>query len=51
MNQTPGQDESADAKARRLREIGDGTAVYGEVAQEDEQSDLHQPEDDDEDDA
>jgi hypothetical protein len=42
--------ESADEKARRLREIGDGTAVYGEVGQNDEQRDLHQP-DEDEDDA
>jgi hypothetical protein len=35
---------TADEKARRLREIGDGTAVYGEVGQNDEQRDVNQPE-------
>jgi hypothetical protein len=38
--------ESADEKARRLREIGDGTAVYGEMGQNDEQLDVNQPEED-----
>jgi hypothetical protein len=47
MSETHGQEESADAKARRLREIGDGTAVYGEVGQDDEQRDVNQPEPDD----
>ena len=31
-----------------MREIGDGTAVYGEVGQSDEQADVHQPDDDEE---
>ena len=35
---------TADERARRLREIGDGTAVYGEVGQNDEQRDVNQPE-------
>jgi hypothetical protein len=48
MSNTNGQEEeSADAKARRLREIGDGTAVYGEVGQNDEQLDVNQPPEDD----
>jgi hypothetical protein len=38
--------ESADEKARRLREFGDGTAVYGEMGQNDEQLDVNQPEED-----
>jgi len=42
-NQDPPQ-ETADEKARRLREFGDGTAVYGEVEQDDEQRDVNQPE-------
>jgi len=37
---------TADERARRLREIGDGTAVYGEVGQNDEQRDVNQPEPD-----
>jgi len=37
---------SADERARRLREIGDGTAVYGEMRQDDEQADVNQAEDD-----
>ena len=35
---------TADEKAKRLREIGDANAVYGEVGQNDEQLDVHQPE-------
>jgi hypothetical protein len=45
---TPDPTPSADERAKRLREIGDGTAVYGEMGQEDEQADLHQPEPDEE---
>jgi hypothetical protein len=37
---------TADERTKRLREIGDGSAVYGEVGQEDEQADVHQPEPD-----
>jgi hypothetical protein len=37
---------TADELARRLREIGDGTAVYGEVGESDEQADVNQPEPD-----
>jgi hypothetical protein len=37
---------SADEQARRQREIGDGTAVYGEVGESDEQADINQPEPD-----
>jgi hypothetical protein len=37
---------SADEQARRQREVGDGTAVYGEVGETDEQADLNQPEPD-----
>jgi hypothetical protein len=40
----PESEPSADEKARHLREIGDGTAVYGEVGQNDEQLDVHQVE-------
>jgi len=35
---------TADENAKRLREIGDATAVYGEVGQNDEQVDVNQPE-------
>ena len=35
---------SADEKARRRREVGDGTAVYSEVGQNDEQRDADQSE-------
>lgn len=37
---------SADEKARRRRQIGDGTSVYGEVGQNDEQRDADQSEPD-----
>lgn len=37
---------TADERARKLREIGDANAVYGEVGQNDEQADVNQPEDD-----
>ncbi len=37
---------TADERTKRLREIGDASAVYGEVGQADEQADLHQPEPD-----
>ena len=37
---------TADERARRLREIGDANAVYGEVGQSDEQADVNQPEPD-----
>jgi hypothetical protein len=46
MNDNGDAVESADEKARRLREIGDGTAVYGEVGENDEQLDINQPEED-----
>ena len=44
MNDTPKPEPTADEKARRLREIGDANAVYGEVGQSDEQADVNQPE-------
>jgi hypothetical protein len=34
---------TADEKAKHQREIGDGTIVYGEVEQADEQADVNQP--------
>lgn len=37
---------TADEKARTLREIGDASAVYGEIGQTDEQADVNQPEPD-----
>jgi hypothetical protein len=37
---------TADERAKRLREIGDANAVYGEVGQSDEQADVNQPEPD-----
>jgi|GEM_PF-4254606 hypothetical protein len=37
---------TADERARRLREIGDASAVYGEMGQADEQADINQPEPD-----
>jgi hypothetical protein len=37
---------SADERAKHLREIGDGTAVYGEMRQDDEQADVNQAEED-----
>jgi hypothetical protein len=37
---------TADERAKRLREIGDANAVYGEVGQNDEQLDVHQPDPD-----
>jgi len=42
----PKPEPTADERARRLREIGDANAVYGEVGQSDEQADLNQPEPD-----
>ena len=48
MTNDDAKQESADERARRLREIGDANAVYAEVGQNDEQRDLHQPEEDDE---
>ena len=53
MTQQPGPEKasdasvpSADERAKRLREIGDANAVYGEVGQNDEQLDVNQPDDD-----
>lgn len=37
---------TADEKAKRQREIGDATAVYGEIGENDEQADVNQPEPD-----
>jgi hypothetical protein len=37
---------TADEKAKRLRQIGDANAVYGEIGQNDEQLDVNQPEED-----
>jgi len=37
---------TADERAKRLREIGDGTVVYGEMRQDDEQADVNQSEED-----
>lgn len=42
----PQPEPTADERARRLREIGDANAVYGEIGQNDEQRDLNQPEED-----
>jgi hypothetical protein len=48
-DKTPQQPEpTADERAKRLREIGDANAVYGEVGQSDEQADVHQGESDEE---
>jgi len=44
--QSEGPEPSADERAKRLREIGDGTAVYGEMGQEDEQADVNQADED-----
>jgi hypothetical protein len=44
MNDTRDTEPTADEKAKHLREIGDATAVYGEVGQNDEQLDVNQPE-------
>jgi hypothetical protein len=53
MTQQPGHEKasdasvpSADERAKRLREIGDANAVYGEIGQNDEQLDVNQPDDD-----
>jgi len=46
MNDKNEPEPTADEKARRLREIGDAMAVYGEVGQTDEQRDVNQPEED-----
>jgi hypothetical protein len=37
---------TADEKARKQREIGDASIVYGEMEQNDEQRDVNQPEPD-----
>ena len=37
------EDQARHDAARRLREIGDANAVYGEVGQSDEQADVNQP--------
>ena len=37
---------TADERARRLREIGDASIVYGEIEQADEQRDVNQAESD-----
>lgn len=42
----PTPEPTADERAKRLREIGDANAVYGEVGQSDEQADVNQAEDD-----
>ncbi|MGA2395301.1 MAG: hypothetical protein ABSH03_18320 [Candidatus Lustribacter sp.] len=39
---------TADERARRLREIGDANAVYGEIGQSDEQADVNQADEPDE---
>jgi hypothetical protein len=46
MNDEHDPEPTADERARKLREIGDANAVYGEVGESDEQADVHQPEDD-----
>lgn len=45
---TDAHEPTADEKARHQREYGDGTAVYGEVGESDEQADVHQGEAEDE---
>jgi hypothetical protein len=47
-NEKPKPEPTADERARRLREIGDANAVYGEVGQSDEQADVNQASDPDE---
>jgi hypothetical protein len=47
-DEKPESEPTADEKAKRVREIGDANAVYGEVGQNDEQRDVHQAETDDE---
>jgi hypothetical protein len=37
---------TADERAKRQREIGDATVVYGEIGESDEQADVNQPEPD-----
>jgi hypothetical protein len=44
--QSDAPEPTADERAKRLREIGDGTAVYGEMGQEDEQAGVNQAEED-----
>jgi hypothetical protein len=46
VNEKPDAEPTADEKAKRQREIGDATAVYGEVGQNDEQRDVNQAEED-----
>ena len=46
MNDKHEPEPTADEKAKRLREIGDASAVYGEVGQNDEQADVNQSESD-----
>ena len=46
MNDERDPEATADERARRLREIGDASAVYGEVGQNDEQRDVNQAEPD-----
>ena len=48
MTEQQRPEETADEKARRMREIGDGTIVYGEVEEADEQRDVNQAEEPDE---
>jgi len=45
-NKKPDPTPTADERAKRLREIGDGEVVYSEVGQTDEQADVNQPEPD-----
>jgi hypothetical protein len=45
-NKKPDPTPTADERAKRLREIGDGEVVYGEIGQTDEQADVNQPEPD-----
>lgn len=47
MTKQPDDSEpTADERAKHQREFGDGTAVYGEVHQEDEQADVNQADED-----
>jgi hypothetical protein len=44
MKDKPDPEPTADERAKRLREIGDANAVYGEIGQNDEQADVNQAE-------
>jgi hypothetical protein len=45
-NKKPDPTPTADERAKHLREVGDGEAVYSEIGQTDEQADVNQPEPD-----